>query len=159
MKDTTQSASAMENHLFPIECSCARLRRTTRAITQAYDRALKPAGVRVTQYSVLANLDGRDAISVGDLADRLVMDRTTLTRNLRPMAEAGWIAIAGGSDRRSREVRITATGRARLKEARPLWRAAERALREALGPSDVAALHRLLDAAARLVADHGKPAG
>ena len=132
-------------------CTCAALRRTARRLTKAYDRALRPAGLRLTQYSVLANVaraDGEGSgLTVTDLARRLAMDRTTLTRNLRPLEVAGWLRVAPGPDRRSRAVEITEEGRRVLEAARPLWQAAERTFRQALGREDAAALRRLLDAA------------
>jgi DNA-binding MarR family transcriptional regulator len=132
-------------------CTCAALRRTARRLTRTYDRALRPAGLRLTQYSVLANLaraagEG-GALTVTDLARRLAMDRTTLTRNLRPLEAAGWLRIGAGPDRRSRAVEITEEGRRLLVAARPLWQAAERTFRQALGREEAAELRRLLDAA------------
>jgi len=132
-------------------CTCAALRRTARRLTRAYDRALRPAGLRLTQYSVLANLaraegEGR-GLTVTDLARRLAMDRTTLTRNLRPLEAAGWLRVSPGPDRRSRAVEITDEGRRILEAARPLWQEAERTFRQALGREEAANLRRLLDAA------------
>ncbi len=132
-------------------CTCAALRRTARRLTRAYDRALRPAGLRLTQYSVLANLaraegEGR-GLTVTDLARRLAMDRTTLTRNLRPLEAAGWLLVAPGPDRRSRAVEITEEGRRVFESAQPLWQAAERTFRQSLGREEAAELRRLLDAA------------
>ena len=75
-------------------CTCARLRRTARRLTRAYDRALRPSGLRLTQYSVLANVTRAGGLSITELAERLAMDRTTLTRNLRPLEAAGWVRVA-----------------------------------------------------------------
>ncbi len=123
------------------------LRRTARRLTQAYDRALKPAGLRLTQYSVLANVAHFGGLSITDLAERLGMDRTTLTRNLGPLEKAGWIRVAAGPDRRCRAVEITAAGRCRVDAARPLWQAAERAFRQSMGRGEAMELRRLLDGA------------
>lgn len=128
-------------------CTCAKVRRTARRLTQAYDRALQPLGLRLTQYSVLANLEQAGPLSVTDLAALLAMERTTLTRNLGPLSQAGWITVGPGPDRRSRTVALTEAGRAVVQRAQPLWREAERSLRRALGREHTAALHRLLDAA------------
>ena len=128
-------------------CTCAVLRRTARRVTQAYDRALRPAGIKLTQYSVLANVLRDGGLSITELAERLAMDRTTLTRNLRPMERAGWIEIGPGADRRSRAVRITAAGRRVFDAAFPLWQAAERGFRRGLGRDTAAELRRLLDRA------------
>ncbi len=132
-------------------CTCAALRRTARRLTRAYDRALRPAGLRLTQYSVLANLaraEGEGSgLTVTDLARRLAMDRTTLTRNLRPLEATGWLLIAAGPDRRSRAIEITDEGRRVFEAAQPLWQAAECAFRQSLGREEAAELRRLLDAA------------
>lgn len=151
MPEETALADAVAPVLLETPCTCAALRRTARRLTRAYDRALRPAGLRLTQYSVLANLvraagEGRD-LTVTDLARRLALDRTTLTRNLRPLEAAGWISIGAGPDRRSRAVEITVEGRRVFEAARPLWQAAERRFRQSLGREDAAELRRLLDAA------------
>lgn len=122
-------------------------RRTARHLTREYDRVLKPAGLKLTQYSVLANLVRNGAMSITALAERLAMDRTTMTRNLRPLARAGWIVVRDGPDRRSRSVDITPAGRRLYKQALPLWQSAEQSFRQAMGRDEAAALRRLLDAA------------
>lgn len=129
-------------------CSCAMLRRAARRVTQRYDGALEPAGLRLTQYSILANLDAHGAMSISALAERLGMDRTTLSRTLRPLKEDGLVRLQGGADRRAREVSLTAGGVERLAAARPLWQEAERAFRQSLGPADSATLRQLLARAA-----------
>ncbi|MGF1611718.1 MAG: MarR family winged helix-turn-helix transcriptional regulator [Kiloniellales bacterium] len=129
-------------------CSCFRLRRAARRLTQAYDQALRPAGLRGTQFSLLSHVLREDGLSVTDLAERMAMERTTLTRNLRPLQKAGLLRVEPGADRRSRAVRITAQGRQAFEAALPLWRAAERDFRRQMGKEQVAALHRLLDQAA-----------
>jgi DNA-binding MarR family transcriptional regulator len=125
-------------------CSCAMLRRTARCVTRRYDRALRPVGLRLTQYSILANLDSAGAMSITALAERLGMDRSTLSRNLRPLERAGLVRFQDGSDRRAREAAITAAGHDRLTLARPYWQEAEGSFRRALGPTDSEALRRLL---------------
>ena len=128
-------------------CTCAALRRTARRLTRVYDEALKPSGLRLTQYSVLANVQRAEGPTVTDLAKLLEMDRTTLTRNLRPLAKAGLLRIAPGGDQRSRAVEITPDGEAAVARARPLWQEAERQLRRSMGRDKSAELRRLLDAA------------
>jgi DNA-binding MarR family transcriptional regulator len=129
----------------PPPCTCAMLRRTARRVTRIYDRALRPAGVRLTQYSVLANVARTGGLSISQLAGCLEMERTTLTRNLRPLVRAGWVIVARGNDRRQRSVGLTQAGRQVYEEAYPLWQAAERHLREELGDA-AEALRGLLDA-------------
>lgn len=123
------------------------LRRTTRRVTQAYDNALKPAGLKLTQYSVLANVARDGGLSITELAERLATDRTTLTRNLRPMERAGWIVVAAGADRRCRAVGITEAGQELFERALPLWQEAERRFRRKMGRETAADLRRLLDEA------------
>ena len=120
----------------PQACLCFNLRKAARAVTQLYDAALEPAGLRATQFSLLAVLDGRggrDALTITDLARAMVMDRTTLTRNLGPIEKRGLVAIAPGDDRRTREVSLTRRGRQTLKHATPRWRHAQTRMLDALG--------------------------
>ncbi len=106
-------------------------------VTQLYDEALKPAGVRATQFPVLATLGSAGPISINRLADRIVMDRTTLTRNLKPLERDGLIAVRPGDDLRVREVSLTAKGRKTLDRAYPLWERVQARLRRQLGDSRV----------------------
>ena len=93
-------------------CTCMRLRKASRRVSQIYDRSLEPLGLTVTQFGLLGNLDRLDGISIGDLAGRLVMDPTTLTRNLRPLERQGFVVFAPDpNDRRSRCLHLTAAGR------------------------------------------------
>ena len=120
----------------PQACLCFNLRKAARAVTQLYDAALEPAGLRATQFSLLAVLDGRggrDALTITDLARAMVMDRTTLTRNLGPIEKRGLVAIAPGDDRRTREVSLTRRGRQTLTRATPRWRHAQTRMLDTLG--------------------------
>ncbi len=114
-------------------CACFNLRRATRMVTQLYDEALKPAGIRATQFTVLVAIGSGGPISVNQLADRIVMDRTTLTRNLKPLEREGLIAVRPGDDLRVREVSLTAKGRKTLERSYPLWERVQARLREQLG--------------------------
>ena len=126
-------------------CTCAMLRRTARRVTRTYDRALRPCGLRLNQFSILANVARDGGLSISALAGVLEMERTTLTRNLRPLVRSGWVLIASSKDRRRRSVGLTQSGRALYERAVPLWREAERQLREGLGGDETARLHDLLD--------------
>ena len=118
-----------------LPCTCLRLRQAARQVTRLYDRRLEPAGLRITQFPVLALLRADGPAPLGQLAERLVTDRTTLTRNLRPMEQAGLIETrADPEDRRRRLLVITKQGRAVLRRAAPLWRAAQDELATLLGP-------------------------
>ncbi len=118
-------------------CACFNLRRATRMVTQLYDEALKPAGIRATQFMVLVGTGSAGPISVNQLADRIVMDRTTLTRNLKPLDREGLIAVRPGDDLRVREVSLTAKGRKTLDRAYPLWERVQARLRQKIGDSRV----------------------
>lgn len=128
-------------------CTCAMLRRASRRVTQVYDQALKPHGLRLNQYSLLANLLRNEDISITDLAERLDMERTTLTRNLKPLEAAGWLRVKAGPDRRSRALEITPEGRAVVEQAFPAWQQAERSFRKSMGREESAELRQLLGTA------------
>ena len=140
-----QSNSPQESRQEVGHCSCGVLRRAARRVTQSYDKALKPAGLRLTQYVVLSHLSAHQGLSITELAERLAMDRTTLTRNLRPMEREGWIERMAGADNRRRAVRVTASGRALFEQAFPLWQEAERGFRRKVGRDTAAELRRLLE--------------
>ena len=106
-------------------CTCANLRKAARVVTQAYDAALQPAGLKATQFTVLAALVNRGDLPMIRLADALVMDRTTLTRNLKPLVRKGLIRIEQEEDRRVRNVSLTATGRRVFGKACPRWEQAQ----------------------------------
>ena len=124
----------------PEECNCLGLRQAARVVTQLYDEALAPAGIRSTQFSLLTAIAWSQPVSMNDLAARMVMDRTTLTRNLRPVVEAGLVTVRAGDDRRRREVALTRAGTRTLVEATGRWREAQAEMREALGDRRLASL-------------------
>lgn len=134
-------------------CTCFRLRRATRRATQIYDRHLQECGLRITQYSLLMQLRSRGPETVSQLADAMAMDRTTLTRNLKPLERAGLISAARGRDRRSRTLSLSDEGERQLSVARPLWQRAQDEVNARLGADMVAELHRLLDDSSRRLAD------
>lgn len=127
-------------------CTCKRLRMATRRISQIYDQHLEPLGLTITQYGLLANLNRNDGIGIGGFADLLVMDPTTLTRNLRPLQRQGLVVVAPDpKDRRSRTLHLTAKGRAVLEDAIPLWKEAQRQIEHAFGHTETAKLHKALE--------------
>lgn len=122
-----------------------RLRKAARRVTQIYDRHLEAFGLTITQFGVLASLlSGRMAI--GPLAEQLLMDPTTLTRNLQPLQREGFVVIESDKrDRRVRWVSLSDAGRQALERARPAWRAAQEHVRKLIGEEETAALHDTLD--------------
>ncbi len=126
-------------------CTCFLLRRLTRKVTQAYDQALAPAGLTITQYSLLAHLHRMPGLSASALAAHLGMDRTTLLRTLKPVADAGWTRSGDGARGRSANLALSRSGTAKLRQARPLWERAQAAIESAIGSRRVAALQALVD--------------
>src|SRR5436309_368876 len=103
-------------------CTCLRLRKAARRITQIYDGYVEPFGLTITQFGLLAHLRVLDGISVGALAEKLVMDPTTLTRNLRPLERRGLVKLKPDpEDRRARSLHLSEAGRELLRAARPAW--------------------------------------
>jgi DNA-binding MarR family transcriptional regulator len=114
-------------------CACQRVRTAARAVTRAYDEALRPTGLRATQLAVLVAIAADDALSITAAAEVMGMDRSTLVRNLRPLEAEGLIALGPEGRWRSRALEITEKGRSRLREALPLWERAQQTLHGKLG--------------------------
>lgn len=124
-------------------CLCLASRRAARAITRAFDHQLRPYGIRATQLSILAHLLLRGPRTIGELAQALSVERTTLTRNLALIEAKGWIHIHSGKDARLRVVAATKNGRAIVRRAFGGWRKAQQAVAVMIGPRGVTALHEL----------------
>lgn len=107
------------------ECACLAARRHARLLTRHFDDHLRPHGLRSTQFSVLAALAQTGPILLGDLADLLGLDRTTLTRSVAILEDRGWVTTAPAADARTRPLRITGAGGQRLAEALPDWQTAQ----------------------------------
>jgi DNA-binding MarR family transcriptional regulator len=128
------------------DCTCFNLRKAARAITQVYDAAIEPSGMRATQFSVLQVISLSDGAPMMRVAQRLGMDRTTLTRNLAPLERSGWVRSEQGPDRRERTLSLTRSGRAALDRAKPLWQAAQDRIVGKIGAAQWQALRGGLDA-------------
>jgi DNA-binding MarR family transcriptional regulator len=133
----------------PAICNCLALRQAARHATQLYDRHLAAAGLKTSQYSILAKLKRLGPQSIGALADMMVMDRTTTTRAVQPLARDKLVAIAPGEDERTRMVRLTPEGEKRAKAATAAWRAAQKEFEAGYGAAEAERLRRDL---ARVVA-------
>ncbi|MBT9466973.1 MarR family winged helix-turn-helix transcriptional regulator [Hydrogenophaga sp.] len=129
----------------PVGCTNFKLRQLTRLVTQHYDQHLAGAGLKITQYSLLSHVDRLGPIAPGELAGRMDMGASTLTRNLQPMIVAGWLVMGDGVDGRSRTVHITDAGREMRRQVQRRWKTAQVALNDKLGAATVVALHDLLD--------------
>lgn len=136
----------MKNAAKPQGCTNLKLRQLTRMVTRHYDHHISDTGLKNTQYALLSHVVRLGPIRPGELAKRMHMDASTLTRNMQPLVAHGWLQIGAGSDARSRLVEATEPGRAKQAEGQRAWKTAQLALNERLGIERVAALHELLDA-------------
>jgi DNA-binding MarR family transcriptional regulator len=127
-------------------CHCGVLRQASRHVSLAYDAALAPVGLKTTQMSLLVAIDQAEGgTTLQDLAKALVMDRSTLGKNLRPLEREGLVSILkGAADARRRQVSLTTDGRARLGKAIPLWQQAQTRLENAFGTKATAVLRENL---------------
>jgi DNA-binding MarR family transcriptional regulator len=114
-------------------CTCANIRKAARMVTQMYETALQQTGLKVGQVSMLAVLSNRGDMPLTSLAAALVMDRTTLTRNLKPMVRDELISVETEEDQRVRMVGLTDKGRKKIKQAYPLWVEVQSRLVDGLG--------------------------
>ncbi|NNE83207.1 MAG: winged helix-turn-helix transcriptional regulator [Alphaproteobacteria bacterium] len=121
------------NPLDVTACTLANVRQASRALSQVYDAALQPANIKATQFTLLAALWQQGPLPLSQLADIMVMDRTTLTRNLQPLIKRKLVGTAPGEDRRVRNISLTPQGKQLLDRALPLWRKAQSQLVDGLG--------------------------
>ncbi|MEA2542616.1 MAG: hypothetical protein QOH35_3982, partial [Acidobacteriaceae bacterium] len=138
-----------------LPCLCASIRRASRAITQRYDEALRPAGLSITQFTLLQALSLAGDITQGRLGEILAMDSTTLTRTLRVMNRQGWISKVYGTDRRERRLRLTRAGKSEFNRAVPNWQKSQQSLRNQLGNERWDDLMKLMNDTASLMVEQG----
>jgi DNA-binding MarR family transcriptional regulator len=145
---TLQALAAIE----PNRCNCAALRKASRRMSQFYDSALAPAGLKSTQFAMLAEIERRAEAppTIRDLAEKLVMDQSTIGQNLKPLEREGLISlVTDASDRRSRRVKLTKAGRSKLAAALPLWSIAQEQFENGFGKAAAAELRTVLGTIAR----------
>ena len=126
-------------------CNCLALRQAARHISQIYDSYLASEGLRTTQFSILAKLNRLGPLSINELAKSMVMDRTTLGRAIRPLERDRLLTIEAGEDGRTRSLRLTTSGEARLKAATAKWREAQRKFEMTFGARDAVELRSILE--------------
>ena len=114
-------------------CACACIRNAARVVTRVYDEFLRDSGLKASQLAVLAAIDALERPSISELSKALFMDRTTLSRNLKPLVAQGLVTLGEEGWRRSKTMHITPTGQALLKAAVPLWKHAQEDLARRLG--------------------------
>jgi DNA-binding MarR family transcriptional regulator len=136
--------TAVPTDPFSSPCACSRLRRAARAITQLYDDALAPVGLRVTQLALLRALQRQGRMRIGELAAQSLLDRTALSRNLDPLAARKLVTVEPGRDARTREVMLTRQGIAALAAASPHWEKAQRDVARHIGRERLDGLYDVL---------------
>ncbi len=129
----------------PRGCTNFKLRQLLRRVSLVYDRALAESGLKTTQFSLLTHVEKLGPITQAELAKVMAMDSSTLSRNLKPLQSAGWVAIQAGADARSHALTMTASGSKKRVETQVLWKRAQLQLNETVGLHDVIALHGLID--------------
>lgn len=129
----------------PQGCTNLKLRQASRLVTRHYDAFIGATGLKITQYSLLSHIVRLGPLRAGELAAAMQLDASTLTRNLQPLLQQGWVQVRPGTDARSRIVEATAAGQALRSEAQRGWKRAQLALNDQLGAERVAGLHALLD--------------
>lgn len=134
-----------------LPCTCTNLRRAARIVSQLYDRELRQAGLRVTQFALLQALVRAKDISQGKLGEVLGLDSTTLTRTLALLRKKGWIQANPGQDRRQIKLALTAQGMRAFERAKPYWQSTERRLRKALGATHWNAVNAAMTRTAAVV--------
>lgn len=133
MKEHTTQLDMVKLGIVANTCACFNLRKASRAVTQLYDDILQPSGLLATQFTLVVAISIAGSTTITRLAEALVMDRTTLTRNLKPLERRELIEIASGQDQRTRVVTLTASGREALAKAILLWEQAQASVVDGLG--------------------------
>lgn len=133
MPKTQETVDRIALKRIGITCVSFNLRKASRIVTNYFDTILAPSGLRSTQFHILASIGRHENLPISDLADILVMDRTTLTRNLRPLEKKKLIRFSRGKDKRTREIILTPLGYSSLSKAIPLWNEAQTGLLERMG--------------------------
>lgn len=126
-------------------CTHLRLRQLARHVTHHYDLEMAKVGLKTSQYSLLSHVLKLGPVRPTELARAMQFGASTLTRNLKPLIDAGWVELSAGADARSRSVTITGQGRAKRSQAQQHWKAAQQSLNRLLGAERVLALHGVID--------------
>ncbi|WOB07054.1 MarR family winged helix-turn-helix transcriptional regulator [Piscinibacter gummiphilus] len=129
----------------PRGCTNFKLRQITRTVSRRYDAAIASTGLKMTQYSLLSHIAAMEPVRPSDLAAKMNLEVSTLSRNLQPLIAQGWVDLGPGPDARSRLVALTEPGRAKRAEVQRLWKQAQLQLNDTLGVERVAQLHQLID--------------
>jgi DNA-binding MarR family transcriptional regulator len=145
----------MDIAIKPQGCTNFKLRQLMRQVARHYDAELAGVGLKTTQYSLLTHVMRLGPLRPGDLARAMGLSASTLTRNVQPLVDAGWLTVEAGSDGRSRLIHLSESGKAKRMEAQRHWRAAQESLNALLGAERVGALHALIDDSLALIGSDG----
>lgn len=137
-----------------LPCLCASLRRASRALSQLYEEALRPLGLRGSQFTILQVLSLAGEVNQGELGQMLAMDSTTLTRTLAIMSRHGWIARRPGEDRRVTMIRLSSAGKTQVERAEPYWEKVQARVKKKLGGGRWDELMIASNQVTRMVAEH-----
>jgi DNA-binding MarR family transcriptional regulator len=107
------------------DCYCTQFRRSANALTSIYDEALRPVGLKITQHTLLRGLDRLGSATYNEIAAELSLDKTTISRNIKLLIDAGWVDVSSDDDARYKLATLSVDGKRVLKEAEPHWRAAQ----------------------------------
>ncbi len=135
----------------PSPCNCMNIRRAAHAVTQFYDEVLTPGGLTTAQLGLLRHLEVAEHITMSELARIMRIDRTTLSRNMKPLIDSGLITVKPGKDSRTREIMLTQGGKAAVLRGWTLWKEAQKSIEEYMGEADLAKLTQLLSKLEALV--------
>lgn len=124
-------------------CHCTSLRQAAAVVSELYDAALSPIGIKVTMFRLLRRIEQAEGATISDLAAQVGLDRSTLGRNLRVLERQGLIEAGKGDDRRARHIGLTGKGRASLQAALPLWQGAQDEFARKVGPGAIEILAQL----------------
>jgi DNA-binding MarR family transcriptional regulator len=137
-----KSDAAAPDALAELACACATARQVARVLTQLYDSRLRDVGMEAPQFALMMALDAHGPCSQGTLGRRHALDKTTVSRNLKLLERNGWIESSVASDRRERQLVLTAAGRKRLAAAKPVWKKAQNQLRSGMAAAQWDAMFR-----------------
>jgi DNA-binding MarR family transcriptional regulator len=145
MKTRQPASDATATRALPRGCTNFKLRQLLRSVSRLYDTQLAAVGLKTSQYSLLSHVLAYQPLSPSELAARMGMDASTLTRNLKPLLQLGYVEQGPGPDGRTRAITLTDSGRAKQAQAKQHWKRAQLALNAKLGDESVAALHDMID--------------
>lgn len=130
------------------DCYCTQFRRAANSLTSIYDRALKPVGLKITQFSMLRALERLGSATFKELAKEAALDKTTISRSLKLLVDGGWVSITNEQDARFKVATLSAEGTKVLRNAEEYWRVAQRQVEQEfqsflIGPADIGLLKAL----------------